>query len=137
MLTDNKITEIFSLVDDFCKEFENVKEGHPLTETTAKKRRNRSFALSGCEVITILILFHAMQVRSLKFFYTRYVQIHMQKEFPKTVSYNRFVVLQQKMVMPMAIFLKTRCLGKFTGVSFIDSTPMRACHIRREKIHKV
>lgn len=137
MLTVDKITEIFCLVDDFCKEFNKAKEGHVLPETTAKKRRNRSFVLSDSEVITIMILFHIKQVRSLKFFYTQYVQVHMRKEFPMTVSYNRFVELQQKAVMPMAVFLKTCCLGKCTGVSYIDSTPMRVCHIRREKIHKV
>jgi hypothetical protein len=28
------------------------------------------------------------------------------------------------------------CLGKCTGVSYIDSTPLRVCHIKREKQHK-
>jgi hypothetical protein len=36
----------------------------------------------------------------------------------------------------MALFLKTCCLGKCTGISIIDSTPLRACHIRREKQYK-
>ena len=39
--------------------------------------------------------------------------------------------------MPLAVFLKTCCLGKCTGISFIDSTPLRACHIRREKQNRV
>lgn len=137
MLTIDKITEIFCLVDDFCKEFEKVKEGHILAENNAKKKRNRSFTLSDSEVITIMIMFHAGQYRNLKFFYTRYVCVHLKKEFPKTVSYNRFVELQQKAALPMAIFLKTFCLGDCTGVSFIDSTPLRVCHIRRERSHKV
>jgi hypothetical protein len=37
----------------------------------------------------------------------------------------------------MAIFLKTCCLGTCTGISFIDSTPLRACHIKRERSNKV
>ena len=61
----------------------------------------------------------------------------MQSEFPDTVSYNRFVELQQKALMPMVVFLQTCCLGNCTGISFIDSTPLRACHIRRERQHKV
>ena len=36
----------------------------------------------------------------------------------------------------MALFLKTCCLGQCTGISIIDSTPLRSCHIRREKQHK-
>jgi len=37
----------------------------------------------------------------------------------------RIVELQQKAIIPMAIFLKTCCLGSCTGISFIDSTPLR------------
>ena len=137
MLKIDKIIEIYCLVDDFCKEFEKVKKDHILSETTSKKRRNRSFNLSDSEVITILILFHTGQFRNLKHFYTQYVQVHLRNEFPKTVSYNRFTELQKKTTMPMAIFLKRYCLGSCTGVSFIDSTPIRACHIRRERSNKV
>ena len=39
--------------------------------------------------------------------------------------------------MHLAIFLKTCCLGKCTGISYIDSMPLRSCHIKREKQHKV
>lgn len=133
----DKITEIFCLVDDFCKEIEKVKEGHIIPETTSKKRRNRKFKLSDSEVITILIFFHLMRFRDLKHFYINYVQKHLISEFPETVSYNRFVELQQKAFLPMCIFLQTCCLGECTGISFIDSTPIRACHIKREKQNKV
>ena len=61
----------------------------------------------------------------------------MVTEFPKTVSYNRFVELQKKAFLPMCVFLQSCCLGKCTGISFIDSTPIIACHIKREKQHRV
>ena len=85
----------------------------------------------------MLILFHSGGYKNLKHFYIYYVQKHMKKEFPETVAYNRFVELQKKVVMHLAIFLKTCCLGKCTGISYIDSTPLRSCHIKREKQHKV
>lgn len=137
MISVDKITEIFCIIDDFCIEFEKSKSGHVLSEQTDKKRRNRSFTLSDSEVITILILFHAGQFRNLKHFYLHYVSQHLRKEFPRLVSYNRFVELQQKATMPMAIFLKTFCLGQCTGISFVDSTPLKVCHIRREHSNKV
>lgn len=137
MLSVDKITEIFCIIDDFCIEFGKAKSGHTLPEQTDKKRRNRSFTLSDSEVITILILFHAGQFRNLKHFYLHYVSQHLRSEFPRLVSYNRFVELQQKATMPMAIFLKTFCLGKCTGISFVDSTPLKVCHIRREHSNKV
>jgi hypothetical protein len=133
---DSKITEIFYLIDEFCKEFERTKEGHTLTEATAIKRRNRKFKMSDSEVITIVVLFHLKGYRCLKHFYIHHVQKHMQSDFPETVAYNRFVELQQKSLMPMAVFLQFCCLGKCTGVSFIDSTPIRVCHIKREFQHK-
>jgi hypothetical protein len=133
---DSKITEIFYLVDEFCKEFERNKEGHILTDETSVKRRKRKFTMSDSEVITIVILFHVKKYRCLKHFYIMHVQEHMQSDFPKTVAYNRFVELQQKALMPMAVFLQLCCLGKCTGISFIDSTPIRVCHIKREFQHK-
>lgn len=137
MLNSDKITEIFYVVHEFCNEFDKTMAGHILKKDNEKKHRNRSFNLHDSEVITIMILFHLGQFRNLKHFYTRYVQVHLTAEFPRTVSYNRFVELQCKAAMKMAVFLKTCCLGKCTGVSFIDSTPLRACHIRREKQNRV
>lgn len=61
----------------------------------------------------------------------------MQQEFPQTVSYNRFVELSRSTLMPMAIFLKTCCLGVCSGISFVDSTPIRVCHNKRIKRNKV
>jgi hypothetical protein len=133
---DSKITEIFYLVDEFCKDFDKVKEGHILPKETAVKRRKRKFTMSDSEVITVVILFHLKKYRCMKHFYTMHVQKHMKSDFPKTVSYNRFVELQQKALMPMAAFLQLFCLGECTGVSFIDSTPIRVCHIKREFQHK-
>jgi len=132
---ESKITEIFYLVDEFCKEFNKTRDAFSIS--TVKKKRNRKFIMTESEVITILILFHTGGYRNLKHFYTNYVQLHLKSEFPKTVSYNRFVELQSKVVLPMGVFLKTMCLGKCTGISFIDSTPLRACHHKREKQHKV
>lgn len=137
MISTSKITEIFFIIDEFCKEFEKAQEGHLLASNNGLKRRNRSFKMSDSEVITILVLFHDGQFRNLKHFYLNFVVKHLKSEFPETVSYNRFVELQKKVTVPMGVFLKTCCLGSCTGVSFIDSTPLRACHIKRERQNKV
>jgi len=112
-------------------------EGHLLGTEGPKKLRNRKFSMSDSEVITILILFHLMNYRDLKHFYINHVQKNMKSEFPVTVSYNRFVELQRKAFLPMCIYLKSFRLGTCTGISFIDSTPIKACHIKREKQNKV
>ena len=61
----------------------------------------------------------------------------MTSEFPKTVSYNRFVELMQGILLPMTIFAKTCCLGTCTGISFVDSTPIRVCKNKRISSNKV
>jgi len=136
MLCESKITEIYFIIDEFCKNFEKVISAHSLKANTTKSQRDRVSRFSQSEVMTILVLFHYGSFKNLKHFYLHYVQEHMKNEFPQTVSYNRFVELQKKAIVPLGIFLKTLALGKCTGISFIDSTPLRVCHIKREKQHK-
>lgn len=61
----------------------------------------------------------------------------MNDSSPNLVSYNRFVELTQSVLLPLAVFLKTRCLGKCAGISFFNFTPLRAYHIKREHSYKV
>lgn len=135
MISSHKVTEIYFIIDEFFKEFDNLLRSYSLLEAKTGKR-NRKFTMSQSEVITILILFHSGAFKNLKSFYVFYVQKHMQKDFPHTVSYNRFVELQRKVSVPLAVFVKMVCKGKCTGISFMDSTPLRSCHIKREKQHK-
>jgi len=134
---EDKITEIFCSVDDFCKEFDSLINSHSLVDDTLKHRRKRSKALDTSEVITIMICFHLGSFRNMKHFYINYVQKHLKSEFPKTVSYNRFVELMQKAVLPMTLFLKLKRMGSCTGIGFIDSTVIRVCKNQRIHSHKV
>lgn len=136
MISNDKVTEIFFILDEFSKDFDKIISDHSIAENVAKKARNRKSALSNSEVMTILVLFHYGGFKNLKHFYLFYVKKHMQSEFPKTASYNRFVELQKKVIVHLAIFMKTCSLGKCTGISFIDSTSIQVCHIKREKQHK-
>ena len=137
MLTTNEITEIFYLCDDFSKEFDKSFKKHILQSDNGKKTRNKPGKLSHSEVMTILISFHLGGYRNLKHNYLFYVSQHLNKEFPKLVSYNRFVELQQQVAFPLVLFLKLCRMGECTGISFVDSTTLKACHIKREKQNKV
>ena len=132
MICFDKITEIFSIVDEFCKNFEAQTSSFLLGN-----KPKRAPTMSTSEVITISLLFQLSGFRTFKHFYLFYVQKHMRSEFPKTVSYNRFVELQQSSLMAMAIFAKTCCLGQCTGISFVDSTPIRVCRNKRIRSNKV
>jgi len=131
-LSDDKITEIFYLTDDFCKEFEQSIKKHLLGNKPKRKP-----TMSCSEVITIMVVFHTGGYRNMKHFYIHFVQKHLVHLFPHTVSYNRFVELMQAATLPMSLFLKTCCMGNSTGISFIDSTPIRVCKNKRIKRNKV
>ncbi|RMG78671.1 MAG: IS982 family transposase, partial [Bacteroidetes bacterium] len=44
---------------------------------------------------------------------------------------------QPRVMLPLMLFLKHRCMGKSRGINFIDSTILRVCHIKRVRQHKV
>lgn len=131
-LSDDKITEIFCHVDTFCTYFQNALTPHIVGNPPKKKPR-----LSISEVITLMILFHHSGYRTMKGFYTSYVKVHMRHLFPKTVSYNRYVELMASANLPLAIFVKTCCIGSSTGISFMDSTPLRVCKNKRISRNRV
>jgi hypothetical protein len=128
----DKITEIFYLTDEFCKDFEKTISKHSLGNEPRRKPK-----MSQSEVITIMILFHFGSFKNMKHFYEYFVKQHLKSEFPQTVSYNRFVELMQSVILPMTIFLKTCCLGNCTGISFVDSTSVSVCKNKRIPRHKV
>jgi hypothetical protein len=86
VLTDSKLVDIFFYADEFCKDFNKTLDGVQLNSDNSKKSRNKTCKLSDSEVITILITFHLGGYRNLKHFYTQYVQVHLTKNFPETVS---------------------------------------------------
>jgi hypothetical protein len=131
------LMEIFYIIDEFCKSFDQTIKAHSFSADTTKKTRNKKSKLSPSEVISILVLFHTGGYRNLKHFYMFYVCKHMTHEFPNQVSYNRFVELQKKAMLPMAMFLKTCCMAECTGISFIDSTKIAVCKNKRIKRNKV
>ena len=131
-ITTDKVTEIFYLTDEFCKGFKEIISASMIGNKPKRKPR-----MSDSEVITLMTLFHSGSFRNMKHFYLYYVQKHLTSEFPRTVSYNRFTELMQSAILPMTIFLKTCCLGDCTGISFVDSTPIRVCKNKRIYRNKV
>ena len=86
--------------------------------------------------MVIMILFHNSGYRCLKHFYLEHVCRQLRHLFPEVVSYNRFVELKKDVAVPLALFIRKVLLGKCTGISFVDSTPLRVCKNQRIHIHK-
>jgi hypothetical protein len=128
------LLRLFYDCDEFCREF--VAHLQPYQIAEGEKQRIRHSTLSGSEVMTILLLFHTCGFRHLKTFSLHSLCRHLTRAFPQRVSSSRFVELEAEALLPLAAFLTPRC-GRCTGLSFIDSTPLKVCHHLRIKSHKV
>jgi Transposase DDE domain len=60
----------------------------------------------------------------------------MRQEFPRALSYSRFVELMPRCLVPLAVYLYLQ-RGACTGISFIDSTSLAVCHPARIQQHRV
>lgn len=135
MITEDKVTELFCMADDFCKFFDRMVAKYTF-KSTVKRSYHRNSTMSKAEIMLIIILFHDSNYHCLKHFYQEHVCKHLRHLFPKVVSYNRFVELEREVAIPLALFIKKVLLGKCTGISFVDSTPLRVCRNQRIHIHK-
>ena len=123
------------MADDFCKEFTFQQEKY-MIEYKKTKHRNKPNCMSYAEIMVILIRFHSGGFRCFKHYYKEYVCKHLKHLFPRQVSYNHFVELEKEVLLPVTIFIKKVLLGTCTGISFVDSTPLRVCRNQRILIYK-
>jgi hypothetical protein len=128
------ILRLFYDCDECWREFLPRLQTSQIAE--GEKHRLRHLTLSVSEGRTILLLFQTSGFRTLKTFYLHYICQQLTRAFPQRVSYSRFVELEAEALVPLAVCLSTR-FGRCTGLSFIDSTPLKVCHNLRIKSHKV
>lgn len=126
------ITTLFCSVDDFWKDF---KINWYQKQINYKSPRGPKSYLSMSEIMTIMILFHQSNFRTFKYFYI-FLLKNYKKEFPKLPSYPRFIAIKKTAFIPLFAYLQ-HCKGKVTGISFIDSTIIRVCNIKRSSSNKV
>ena len=131
---NNEILPLFSSIDDFCQSFEPTFKSNHLRTGSPHRHRQSSLALS--EVMTIIVWFQLSAYRTFKDFYLKEVSRNLRDEFPKLVSYTRFVELMPSALVPLCSYLQSR-KGQTSGIAFIDSLPIAVCHNRRIHSHKV
>lgn len=125
---------LFCDVDDFCQIFEPQWKQQLLSSNQKRRWRPKSLSLS--EIMTIVIAFHQSHYRNFKHFYLSQVRHHWRLEFPKAVSYQRFIEWMPSVLVPLCVYL-SHCFGKCSGISFIDATSIKVCHNRRIYQHRV
>lgn len=130
---DDKITEIFCDLDEFCIAFTQFLQARSIGN---KPKRVPSMSIA--EICTIAILYHFSRYKSFKYYYFLAVrQGVLKKYFPHAVSYNRFVELLPRCLIYLYAYLKCEQCVKGDGILYIDSKKITVCHNRRIHNHKV
>lgn len=114
------LVELFCHVDDFCQHFMPMYE-KTLLEQRVKYRKPRQCSLSYSEIITIILYFYQSKHRHFKHYYLNYVCTHLKQDFPRLVSYNRFIELKNRVVIPMCAYLQST-FSPSGEINFVDST---------------
>ena len=128
---EDLLIALFCKIDDFCANF----EPHFRAILLSKRRSfTRIPRMNLSEIMSIIIAFHFSKFRTFKDFYFLGSFI-LKKYFPKIVSYNRFIELMPRAIFPLFCLLQGE-LKPCSGISFIDSTILSSCHIRRASSHK-
>ena len=128
MITKDKVTEIFCIIDEFCKHFDEENAKKVLISSKVTSRRRRAASMSDSEIMTILLLFYFGSYRNFKHYYLSFIKLVLKKEFLTAVSYNRFVELEGRVFFQMMFFLNLQAFGRCTGITFVDSTMIPICH---------
>ena len=116
-----KVTEIYCMADDFCKEFA-LQQKKYMVENKNCKHRNKLNRMSDTEIMVILILFHSRGFRCFKHYYKEYVCKYLKGMFPQCVFYNRFVELEKEVLLPLTIFIGCEDILVENCVGWTDCT---------------
>jgi len=125
---------IFCDIDDFCKAYEEYCRNKLLMDKEEVVPRTR---MSLSEIMTILIMYHLSGYKNFKWYYTKHVMVHKRKDYPDIVSYNRFVEIMKFALVPLILYTIKARFGKCSGISFVDSTPIKVCDDHRIHNHRV
>ena len=127
------ITELFCFIDDFCKIYQEYEKQKMLSN---QNQRNRLGKMTLSEMLTIMVMYNSSYAKNFKYFYVTYIQYLHAEDFPQAVSYNRFVELIPRLMIPLSLLLQS-LYGQESGIYFIDSTTVKACHNKRRYSNKV
>ena len=125
-----KYTTIFTIVDDFCKTYQDWIR-HKLLSTG--KQRVREGKLSLSEAISIMIFYHFSPYKNLKTYYQHFVIGG--NLFSNPPCYDRFIQIIRSLFLPLMIMMHY-VSGKKTGIYYVDSTHLGVCKNIRISNHK-
>ena len=114
MITKDKITEIYCIIDEFSKKFDFEAEKNLKISGNdgGKNHRKRTCRMSESEIMSILVYFHFGTFSNFKHYYLFFIRQHIADCFPDALSYNRFVELMPRVFIKMLVFMRLCSFGR-------------------------
>lgn len=125
-----KYTTIFTIVDDFCKIYQDW-ISHKLL--SSGKQRIREGKLSLSESLSIMIFYHFSPYKNFKAYYQHFIINN--SLFKNPPCYERFIQIIPSLFLPLIIMMH-HLSGKKTGTYYVDSTHFAVCKNIRINNHK-
>lgn len=125
-----KYTTIFSIVDDFCKTYEEW-IAHKLISSNKQRIRRGKLTLS--ESLSIMIFYHFSPYKNFKTYYQHFIVAG--NLFKNPPCYDRFIQIIPSLFLPLVIMMHYLS-GQQTGIYYADSTHFAVCKNIRIKRHK-
>ena len=112
MITEDKVTEIFCMADDFCKFFDAMTAKYAL-KPTGKRKYHRSSTMSKAEVMLIMILSDRLLLRKRAIIETVNDELKniTQVEHSRHRCFDNFVVNLLGAIAAYCLFPKKPCIN--------------------------
>ena len=131
------ITKLYIFIDDFCKAADLHINSHLISTNQKLPKPTRIPQMTISEILTIILLYQQSPCKNFKYFYLSYLQLY-KKDFPSLVTYERFIALKPRILVHLELLLQWLIsLSAHTGISFVDSSAISACHNKRISRNKV
>lgn len=124
-----KVIETYCIVDDLIKKL-------PTNMIQRARKRKRKIIMSESEIIAIVVLFHRSHVTNLKYFYTNDISHGYRSDSPNLLSYSGLVERRLEL-SPLGLAVLDLMKKECSSISYVDTTPLKSCHIKRERQHRV
>ena len=128
------LTELYVEIDDFCRKFTDSLNSSLIGNGKTINIDTPGLSLS--EILTILVFYHFSRYDCIKHYYLIKMMMGYKKDFPKLPSYNRFVERIKEVAWLAVLYLQYKQV-QFSGLGYIDSTPLKVCNKKRTHSHKV
>ena len=110
MITEDKVTEIFCMADDFCKFFDAMTLKHTL-KPTGKRKYHQNSTMSKAEVMLVMIPFHGSGYRCFIETVNDELKSIAQVEYSKHRCFDNFIVNLFGAIAAYYLFPKKPCIN--------------------------